>query len=77
MPFFFGIIGLIQLLQLIAIATTQCLEEAREVRKSCGSFYPYIDAFICAKKWEAITRVLSENFDLCTQEHQLYSVRID
>ena len=39
-------------------------------------FYPYIDAFICDRKWETKRRILGENFYLCTQQYQLYNVRM-
>ena len=56
-----------------SIVTIDCishyLQEARE--EMCGSFYPYIDAFVDDRKWEAKTRILGENFYLCTQQYQL------
>ena len=50
---------------------SHCLLEARE--KICGSLYPYIDAFICDRKWKVKTRILGKNFYL---QYQLYSVRM-
>ena len=69
---FFALIfmSLIQLLSLIALFA------GSSSQKICGSFNPFIDAFICDRKWGTKTRILGENLHVCAQQYQLYCVKM-